>query len=642
MSETAEEREAIVSYLSTSFTVWRNVSPTTDPLGGTRTYDTNWPLVTSTFFYGVRGNTATRLYMWGALGNFTSYKRQPMYTGAATSLDFNFQLLAAASTAARAEVFPTAAPAGVEALYAPNTEEFLSRGAVHNPLQDVAHLSAADALTVIVCDSSGRLYVRGDAYIELFPRTENPLGLGPHRAVPLSGPTYGENMASPTKQYALQRVYGDDASFSETRFVQVHAAANRTVALDDQGYMWFAGDATTVTSSDEFPGYPESSRKFEYFRKHAVTTWLDIHGATQTGELLFKSVSDSNIGASRLLAVTQDGRLFVAGQNVRGNGSAFNATRYTQIGGFIDTIVPKSGDDGAVPVINLTTTGVSISIASPAAGGTRATATPIMRNIGVNQWVLFGVRLDNPGSGYTTPPAVTFRYGTTNRTDLVSCTVFSGAWELAEVRGDHYAAISSEGVLYLWGGSAYNNAISNAAYGTVTNTLNTNFRLFNAPIRAVQFQQFGQPVPQQPGAYTKVKIRESAFGGVAIADDGQLSYWGFANRTPNGTLARDLTTLPGSEYIDCDISGADCFAVIDSNNDLYTYGLMSSALARGSDFSASLGIANYQSIGKIVGSAKWSRVFAVQGGRRGFYAVRLPEQLDEFGVRKNPLPPFGS
>lgn len=640
MSETAEEREAIVNYLSTSYTAWRNVVPTTQYYNvggdGPHTYDNNWPLVTSTFFYGVRGNTATRLYMWGALGNLTSYKRQPMYTGAATSLDSNFQLVAAASTAARAQVFPAAAPAGVAAFYAPNTEEFLSRGAVHNGLQYVEHISAVDASIVTVCDSSGRLYVRGDAAIEQFPRTENPLGLGPHRAVP-SSPE--QNMASPTKQYALQRVYGDNASFAETKFVQVHATANRTVVLDDQGHMWFAGDATTVTSSDEFPGYPASGRKFEYFRKHAVDTWVDIHGATQAGELLFKHVSASGL---RLLAVTQDGRLFVVGQSVRGDGSVSNATRYRQIGGFIDTIVPKFGDDGAVPVINLTTTGVSISIASPPAGGTQATATPIMRSIGVNQWVLFGVRLDNPGSGYTTPPAVTFRYGTTNRTDLVSCTVFSGTWELAEVRGDHYAAISSEGVLYLWGATAYNNAISNAAYGTVTNTLNVNSRVFNAPIRAVQFQQFGQSVPQQPGAYTTVKIRESAFGGVAIADDGQLTYWGVANRTPNGTLTRDLTALSGSEYIDCDVSGADCFAVIDSNNDLYTYGLMSSALGRGSDFSASLGISNYQSIGKIVGSAKWSRVFAVQGSRRGFYAVRLPESLDQFGVRTNPLPPFGS
>lgn len=653
MSETVEELEQIIEYLKTSRTVWRTVVPTTVTYAGTRphTYDNNWPLVQSTFFYGVRANTAPRLYMWGQVGDFSTYKRQPMYIGAGTSLIS--VPVAAASAAAREQVLPAAGNVGTatKGIYAPNTEEFLSRGSVHKPLANVVSISALQNAVVMACDSDGRLYVRGDVRAvtqedfsdaTLTP-SYNQLGLGPRRESfgPEGFVFFSENrLNSPCKQYDLQRVYGDDPSFGSVKFVKVQASWRCCAALDDQGYLWFAGDATGVSSSDEYPADPSSSRRFDYYRKQVVTQWIDIHGNTQSGELTFSDFWLEELNSNAALALTHDGRLYAVGVSYGWGGSG-TTSRYRQIGGFVDTIAPVGGQ----PIIS--TANVTIAIAAPPAGGVRATASAIMRSVGVGQWTLFGVRLNNPGSGYTSPPVVTVSYGVTSRTDLVACTVFDGTWKAAHMHSGRYAAISSAGVLYLWGIASYNNAITKAAYGTVTNTLNANSRVFEAPIRAVQFQQAGQPVPQQPGEYDKVCVRSGGFGGdtfggVALSVSGQMTYWGVASRTPNGTLTRELTAWPDETYIDCAISGAHQIALIDSDNDAYTYGEISPALGHGSELSSSLGISGYRSITKVVGSAKWSRVFGMAGLDRGFYAVRFPEQLDEFGVRKNPLPPFGS
>ena len=643
MSETVEELEQIIEYLTTSRAVWATVAPTTatnnDGIEGERppTYNNNWPLVQSTFFYGVRSNTAPRLSMWGQIGDFRTYKKQPMYTGAGTSL--LSVSVAAASEAAREQVLPAAGNLGigVTGIYAPNTEEFLARGSVHKPLANVVSIAALQNAVVMACDADGRLYVRGD--VRVFPDPSyNQLGLGPRReSFGTEGFVFATDnrLNSPCKQYHLQRVYGDDPSFSSVKFVKVQASWRCCAALDDQGYIWFAGDATGVSSSDEYPADPSSTRQFDYYRKQVVTHWIDIHGNTQSGELTFSDFWLDELTSNSALALTQDGKLYVAGVSYGWGGSG-TTSRYRQIGGFIDTISPVGGQ----PTIS--TSAVTISIAAPPNGGVRATASAIMRNVGVGQWTLFGVRLNNPGSGYTSPPVVTVSYSGTSRTDLVTCTVFDDTWKAAHMHQGRYAAISSAGVLYLWGVTSYNNAITKAAYGTVTNTLNADSRIFESPIRAVQFQQAGQPVPQQPGEYDKVCVRSDGFGGVALSVSGQMTYWGVASRTPNGTLTRELTAWPDGTYIDCAISGGDQIALIDSDNDAYTYGAISHALGHGSQLSASLGISGYRSITKVVGSAKWSRVFGMEGLTRGFYAVRLPEQLDEFGVRKNPLPPFGS
>lgn len=654
MSETAEERERVIDYLTTSYTVWRTVATYH---AGTlldvnilraETYSSQYPLVCSTFFYGVRGNTAPRLYMWGDVGSFGSYWRQPMWPlGFSTVL-----LVSAASSAARSQVFPNSA--SHPGLSAPNTEEFLDRGAVHRPLADVVSISAFDSAVVMACDASGHIYVRGDVTID--PSTDdnpnlglnptyNQLGLGPRRKTYDDFVYSGTRLASPCKQYSLQRVMGDSPSFGAVKFVKVAATYSACAALSEDGHIWFSGDASRVSRSDEFPDEPATNRQFSYYRKNVVSQWDDIHGSLQSGELTFSdfwlSAIDATFGC--VLALTKDGRLFVHGNSVRGYGAATSNTRYRQIGGFIDTIVPKLGNDNALPAFGGFT--VSISIAPPPNGGTIATATPIIRTVS-GQRRLFGVRLDNPGSGYIDPPAVTVQYGSTQRTDIVSCTVFSGTWKTAHMNSDNYAAVSSDGVLYLWGTAAYNNAITKASYGSVTGTLAANGRTFNAPIRATQFQQFGEPIPQQSDTYERVAVLGTVFGtflgGVAIGAGGGLTYWGAANRTPNGTLTRELTQWPGATYIDCATSGANQIGLIDSDNDAYTYGANTSALGHGSQVSDSLGIASYRSITKVVGSAKWSRIFGIDGFRRGFYAVRLPEALDEFGVRKNPLPPYGS
>lgn len=654
MSETVEELEQIIHYLTTSRTVWRTVIPTTNRFFSSRpaTYDNNWPLVTSTFFYGVRASTAPRLYMWGDIGNLQTYKKQPMYTGAATSLGSNFTIVAAASAAAYQQVFPpnSSSVSNHPGICAPNTEEFLSRGAVHNPLPDVVSIDAVDNAVVMACDASGKLYVRGDVDAGLdnecvdspLNPAYNQLGLGPRRPKECDVMPFiniPPRFNSPCRQYALQRVYGDDPSFGSVKFVKVQSFRSLCAALDDEGYIWFAGDATSVSSSDEYPADPSSSRQFSYYRKQVVTQWIDIHGVLQSGELTFSDMWLDGGSGYTLLALTKDGRLFVVGTATGWGVAAAVTTRYRQIGGFIDTIAPVGGG----PTIS--TSAVTITIAAPPAGGTRAQAQPIMQNVGPGQWTLFGVRLNNPGSGYTSPPAVTVTYSGISRTDLVTCTVFDSTWKSAHVKGSRYAGISSAGVLYLWGPNAYNNVITKAEYGTVTNTLDRNDRDFLAPIRAVQFQQAGQPVPQQLGEYDKVRVISVQFAGFALSASGQLTYWGLANRTPNGTLTRELTAWPNGTYIDCDVSditGDVVFGLIDSNNDAYTYGTLSAALGHGSEVSASLGIAGYRSITKVVGSAKWLRLFGMKGNLLGFYAVRLPEQLDEFGVRKNPLPPFGS
>lgn len=638
MGETPEELLAITQYLKSSRTAW--ITPFTGepniPL----------PLVMSPFFYGVRANYSQRLYMWGQVRLLAG--------------------LSAASEDSRGQYLFD----GYPGLLAPNTEEFLERGAVHNPLANVGSISAmyeglerSGRFVVLACDLEGRLYVQGyerDNAVVGGNTVYNRLGLGAANTESDTGLAPPNVNATRGRQVFLQRVYGDNESFGTVRFVKVLATLSVSIALDENGQLWFAGDSRGIAAGS-FPDDPDattftnpdgsvsiiSSRVFTQFRRQASPSWRNVLGAIQTGSLNFVDFWANSEG-TRLMAQTNDGRLFAVGSSFRGRGQiqSVQGTMSQIASGFVDAVVSTPGSDGVVPTFSGTP---SVLFSAPPAGGVRATGTAIMQSVpGTGRFIVLGIRIINPGSGYTSPPTVTVGTGASARTDIVSCTVFSGTWKTAHMNEGSYAAISNEGVMYLWGLFAYEPAQANEELGTFFfGTVVT--RDFNSPVRAVQFQALGRDAPQQPDEYETVKVCPSSFGGVALGVTGRLTYWGPADRTPDNVGKEDLT-LWGEEdleveagwrptYIDCDISGGNVFALVDSENDVYTYGRRTSGLGHGKDMTIDSDLITYRPIAKVVGNAKWARVFAIRGAS-GFYAVRLPEELGDFNLRKNPLPPW--
>jgi hypothetical protein len=490
-----EDTAEVIAYLEQSRSVW---SRARGQLRGFLNAGTN--RVDSTFFYATRANSALRLYGWGELGrlNFVlsatnSLNEDVSDPSTASGIYSHQSPPAMASPDAYDEAFPASAVSLDPSLYrrsfdtphAPTTEEFFGRYAVHNPLQDVVSIAACAALAtdtgelvnyILACTSEGSLYAVGRATNVFFSNpVRNEMGLGPLNFEPntvVSTPTSHRVAAdvSARTQTALQRNYGDDATFASVKFVKVQAQLDVSMALDSDGYIWFAGNATRFSEATDFS---DNRANLVHFRKRTVGEWYDSSAQLVTGdELLFKDFW-TTIG--NIVALSVDDRLFICGNNFH-LGATRSSTVFHEISGFVDTVsVTNQGDYSTT---NQAAPNVAVEFSAPTeAYGVRATGVALYDNITANSFTISGIRIDNPGWGYTSPPQISFTPGADNSAVVAAeaeCTVFDGTWKYASAAAvsagsvnnssSQFAAVSGDGIVYSWGASAVGNANTGVAF----------------------------------------------------------------------------------------------------------------------------------------------------------------------------------
>jgi hypothetical protein len=695
---TAENQKA-VDYLEENKGAWRHSYPVSGNL-----IDMQVPDTSTTFFRGVRSSSTLRLYGWGSIGMF-----QPT-VASGVGVDFvNFTFGYGtgppifASVDAEDQVFPNLTPpSGIRrwSLHAPNTEEFLVRGAVHDPLQDVVSISGfVEPLIsavrpvefLVACTSDGALYSCGRLILSRdlaatisTPNVANsrPTGFGPD--FPTTGPGFSLEVEESNKvrQHALQRVYGPDGDFLNRKFVKVAANdgngasySGLAAALDADGYLWFAGDSRGVAHAS---GFASNTDFHSYFEKYTVSEWRENAGAIVTGgPLLFKDfwmsgpedrfsgLGDTDPPRAVLLALTHDDRLFQVGRSgstltqIMGSfadraGLPPESLVFHEVTGFVDEIEVTNAGSGY-------TSEPGVSIGSAGADGRTATAVAI-RDAATN--TITHVRITNSGWGYTSAPTVTFSGGGGSGA-AATAKLFDRKWKTAAVaytrRFIPVAAICENGVLYTWGDSS----IRNEKNPTSLLFHTAAFRI--TPIRANAYDENPAAVFEKVALnYTPVDTGIESFG-AAIDVDGTAYYWGShsvttntAGVTPDAVRVFSVTplstadaTLGAFKYIDVACS-AMSVALVREDNSVWTYGRIDNfinqtelcrgpALGRGrgtypSDVSSGSGRL-YKKIGKVVGANVWTRVFNV--GRNAYMAARLPEELDPmYGTRINPLPPY--
>jgi alpha-tubulin suppressor-like RCC1 family protein len=644
-----------------------------------------------TMFRATRAQGTPRLYGWGALGQLNS-------------LTFAFPP-ALASNDVYDEAFPHVfhniglsfslseqnALASVQHTHVPNTEEFFDNSAVHDPLQEIVSIAAlrvrvsnAQPNAVLACTAEGALYATGEANRIIAANSSSPsfheFGLGP-------GPLPFTVSLTSHFQTALQRVYGDDDSFTAVRFVKVQCAPQAFFALDDQGYLWMSGSVADFAVAADFP---ENSTLLKYFRKRVIAEYYDKTATLITDSLLFV---DFWVGSRSLLALTADGRMFGLGNNFA-FGKRLNTRVFHEVGGFVDTVtVTNEGNYFSGASGSASFSAVTFSPPSDPYGE-RATGFALIEGSGSSS-KLKGIVIINPGWGYTTAPTITFSRGSGSppadfEEGEAECTIYTGGWKHASIaRGrdstaspalfyyDHYVAVSEDGVVYSWG--AVNDFSRNVRFSSL-------FRVVPGPRRMLGVISLTNlnGVPQ-PAVYEKVFA--GRFGnqgtrnfGVALDVDGKVSFWGNPDSSvPNASLcitptldqSADALTLLSDvnadfgahSFVDAACS-EQAVALVRDDHVVFTYGAIGQtgttvsdtfthapALGQGKDTYNNDGVGvggQLRKMRPILGTAKFTRVFAFSASdhietsrQSGFYAVREPEELDPmYGTRISSLPPY--
>jgi alpha-tubulin suppressor-like RCC1 family protein len=647
-----------------------------------------------TLFRATRAHGTPRLYGWGGIGRLNrlsdnTFPPTFIFPPALASSDVYDEAFPHAfhNIGSNFSFFFQNELPSVRHTHVPNTEEFFKTSSVHDPLQEIVSVAAVSDIAanrVLVCTAQGFLYAAGDANRDI-PNGSNPsfneLGLGP-------GPLpFNFNFTS-RFQTALQRVYGDDASFTAVKFVKVQAAPQAFLALDDEGYLWMSGRVAFFASAADFP---ENSTDLAYFRKRVVDEYYDKTATLITEPLLFV---DFWVGSTSLLALTSDGRLFGLGNDFA-FGKKLNTRVFHEVSGFVDSVtVTNEGNYFSGAVNNALFSAVEFSPPSDPYGE-RATGLALIENPGTSTSKLKGIVITNPGWGYTTAPTITFTRSSGNppadfEEGEAECTIYTGGWKHASIaRGsdstasppqnyfDHYVAVSEDGVVYSWG--AVNDFSRNLLPGPSATFVRGPRRMLGA-ISLTNLN--GVP---QPSSYEKVFAgRFDGQGrrnfGVALDIDGKVSFWGNPDsNSPNAslcvtptldqsadalTLLSDVdSTLGAHTFIDA-ACAERAVALVRDDHVVFTYGAIGDtspnsfntfehapALGQGKDTYNHDGVGvggQLRKMRPILGSAKFTRVFAlaasdnINGDRfSGFYAVREPEELDPmYGTRINPLPPY--
>lgn len=727
---TPEEAQAAIDHLSTTKSAWTFGSG----LGFVNFQHERGDL---TFFRNSRRNGTLRLYGWGATGTFNLPESTNPLQAAPPAL---------ANPALYDEVFPGEFHgilnfATQSVSHKINTEEIFELMAVHNPLQNIVSIAAsygsetANQHMVVACTADGALYAAGNANIVSATIGFNPLGLG---NFPPYNPSLPLTPPGSWRQTALQRVYGKDSSFSAVKFVKVQTTHSTQAffALDHEGHLWISGNASFFASASDFE---ENSTNLLFFSKRAVTQYYDKTATLVSEELLF---TDFWVGFRSLLAMTADGRIFGLG-NRFALGRQLDTRIFHEVGGFVDTVaVTEEGNLflGAPGEAQF----IEVEFSAPAeAYGERATGFAI-----VDGGKLKAVVITNSGWGYTSPPTISFVRGAGAPPagfveGEAECTIYTGTWKHASVAGhdvdaslsvvaattslyfDHYVAVNEHGVVYSWG------AVSDMSFNRAATGIERRFgrgKFFvEGPRRMLGMIHLGAlSGTPQPALYEKVfagqcqtRVTHPEFAGspviaansiarthnfgVAIDEDGKLSYWGGCPEslvyqregnnvvrqteetdtpsiTPTGLPSPDALTLmsdalagviagPKFAFMEGVFIDAACsarsVALVTEDHDVVTYGglgnLTETTVLDAHSASLGQGRETYfeddtgdppgrgvstpeklRTMRKISGSAKFERVFATPGGRlfSAYYAVREPEELDPlYGARVNPLPP---
>jgi hypothetical protein len=593
--------DEIADYYQDSLTLWakRNVQP-------------RWHFT----FPHAYPAASFRLYGWGSIGNFFGLQALAAYT-------YNNY------------------GGGIE-FWEPNTEEFYRAAFCVNPIRFTC-LSATGrgsdangrrALRALGCDEEGRLWCFGTS-VEYAGNTAglkyNPHGLGVKQEESLQVDPEGARPRRNLRSICAQ-VYGDGGDLMQERFVKAQAYLSVSGALSEDGSIWLSGQAGKWAAAANFP--LDTNSDLPFFRKLVVTQYRDewMNLVTAPEPLAF---TDFWLGES-LLAMTANGDLYICG-----TGSVVSSTTFHKVSGFVDSVTLTSGGSG------YTSNPTATASAPPSPNGVAATFSVVRTGNAVT-----AIRITNPGRGYgDTAPTITFSGGGGSGASA-TCQVFTGGW-LSASAGMFFtscSAVSQQGSLYTWG----IRSLWNVDPGLFADPFNLSGFLF--PVRA--YDSTGRsyarvssnvaldiPTNDPISIASLFPVRQGPFG-LLLTGEGEVAYWGEASQfvkvSPDGLRAASPKLLSSVSEIGAkrfvDIScGHSHAALLDEEGNCYTYGNLNDVTTNGLGHGYLPGSTD-GTIRKVVGNAKWTRVFA---GSFATLALR-DEELDERGNRLNPLPPIAA
>ena len=591
-----------------------------------------------TFFTSTRGASYNRFYVIGRAGDGQLSPSYTIYSGDNTTRVLTDSTV---SPDAQAEAFPAAAtdfdrrwPSVV------NTEEFLDYSRALFPLQNIVSMAAyvegasiSPGGHVIACDADGRLYSCGDHnytgldFGSVINLNRNALGHGPKKQF-----TSGQPTIDPRRVRVLQRVYGDDDSFSSVKFVQVAAARKASFALSEDGHIWMAGDVSPFASAGDFS---DNSTDLPWFREKQVSEYYD-----RAAELISESLTFTDIWAGGdafpvLMAKTDDGRLFMCGSFRL--GQARTSKVFHEVGGFVTAVTLTNGGSGY-------TTKPTVTASDPDnPAGSKPTFDVLIGSGSVS-----GIRLVNAGWGYSAPPTLTFSGGGGTNA-AATCELFDAdeTWisaavgkELAgtTVVNTNFAAITSAGKIYFWGGCAFWN-VDPAAWGYAAAVFDGRTGSRESPREA-----YLSVVGGETSEFTHIEIGLNGVNtfGLALTNGANAYSFGIKTYTPDSTDQSFLKVVDFGLGVEVFVSSIACTGSVGAlrtfNNEVYTYGLAGGSLGQGSAGYTVDGTDSNRKLHKIAGSDVWQRVCA--GTETCFFLIRRDEEIDEYGLIKDPLPPY--
>jgi hypothetical protein len=497
----------------------------------------------------------------------------------------------------------------------PSTEEFYDADQTIYPI-DIEHVSFFHDIgslnsIIVACDKQGRLWTHGQ-YVKLHGNNElysNPLGTGGIPAsdseqpffyadtAPLVGDTLPEAAIDQTPEVDRRVIHnavlntgyerfltGEDADntgapLQGLRVIKtgIGPAAQFTVRLGNEIILspTFAGLMTSALTEDGrifasgFPSYRfnvnptddtialQDEVRQVFFRDCSrgddANKWLDRFPHVQEPGSLVRNqflrieifVKDYSHGSSMLLIDDNDALWWLGFDGVLNTSN-----EPVQMTGFVSSITLTGGGSGYTsdPVITITP-----QAQGDPSGGDEACKIEATLAGGV----VTAIRITNPGRGYTTAPAITFNTPTGGTAATATCQLIPDdqKWSYVSVsqRGQHYCAITDDGVLYNWG----------------------QFAISNKP-NATEFERCASPRKVDTPALSSVFVgfggTSSSFpNGIAIGTDGTAYTWGPADVSGTGNIHYLPTAIAGGPYVHAG-SGGTFALLVDEDGKLYGIG----------------------------------------------------------------------
>jgi len=480
--------------------------------------------------------------------------------------------------------------------FAPSTEQFF--GALGQTIKPFNNITCYSNGNNVFCTDSGNAYAIS-ARASLGPL--NPTGLGPIPQFKLDAGGFRNSFRF---RNIATRIAGKDGELVSKHIAYVATSFPDALCLiTSDGELWMCGKFSGVFTEIGAP--TNANHELQWPTKVEFASYESPAGTQNLDNPLQFTALTFYVTPQRVTfaLLGTDGKLFVW-RGINDNAAATSATpsRLLEVAGFVTSTTVTNGGQDYV--------GINLQVVFSAPQHPNGITAQGIAHISGGS--VTRVELTEPGWGYTAAPTftVTDSYGGSTASGATgTAQIFNGQWEYLSQH--QCSAIDTSGRAYFWWTDAPPDRSSPSE-----------FIRTNGPFA---------PPNQDAAGYTKVA------GPVLLTANGDIDTFG---RRPNSTssdeprdyaLTRLSTPLAFSDIAFCD--AREAAALLTTDEDIYTYGSSGNApeIGRGNPPATT----DRAPFGKVLGSAKWTRVFSM---RFGFVACRN-ESFDQYGNRINPIPP---